>query len=67
MINNSFKLYIYIYKTMLSYCLKCSKNTESGNSNVVGTKNGKIMLLSRCAVCNGKKSYFLRNKNLEDY
>ena len=34
-----------IYKTMLSYCLKCRKNTERKNSKVVRTKNGKIMLL----------------------
>ena len=30
---------------MLSYCLKCRKNTESKNSNVVMTNNGRIMLL----------------------
>ena len=41
---------------MLSYCLKCRKNTESKNANVVKTKNGKIMLLSKFAVCNSKKS-----------
>ena len=41
---------------MLSYCLKCRKNTESKNPKVVGTKNGRIMLLSKCTVCNSKKS-----------
>ena len=30
---------------MLSYCLKCRKNTERKNPKVVRTKNGKIMLL----------------------
>ena len=33
---------------MLSYCLKCRKNTESKNPEVVKTKNGRIMLLSKC-------------------
>ena len=38
------------------------KNTESINSKVVRTKNGRIMLLSKCAVCNGKKSKFLKEQ-----
>ena len=41
---------------MFSYCLKCSKNTESENQKIVKTKNGRIMLLSNCAVCGFKKS-----------
>ena len=40
---------------MLSHCLKCRKNTESKNPKVARTKNGRIMLLSKCAVCNSKK------------
>ena len=27
---------------MLSYCLKCRKNTQSKNPKVVKTKNGRI-------------------------
>ena len=45
-----------IYKTMLSHCLKCRKNTESKNPKVAKTKNGGIMLLSKCAVCDSKNS-----------
>ena len=37
---------------MLSYCLKCKKNTESINTNVSKTTNGKAMILSRCAILN---------------
>ena len=33
-----------MYKTMLSYYLKCRKYTESKNSKVARTKNGRIML-----------------------
>ena len=40
---------------MLSYCLKCRKNTESKNPNVSKTKNGRIMILSKCSACNNKK------------
>ena len=47
---------------MLSYCLKCRKNTENRNPKVVRTKNGRIMLVSRCSVCNSKKSEFLKEK-----
>ena len=39
---------------MLSCCLKCRKNTESKNPKVERIKNGKIMLLSKCAMCHDK-------------
>ena len=39
---------------MLSYCLKCRKNTESINPKVSKTKNGKTMI-SNCAICGSKK------------
>ena len=47
---------------MLSYCLKCRKNTESKNSNVARAKNGRIMLLSNCAVCDNKKLKFIKHQ-----
>ena len=47
---------------MLSYCLECRKNTESKNPKIVRTKNRRIMLLSRCSVCNSKKSKFLEEQ-----
>ena len=47
---------------MLSHCLKCRKNTESKSPQVVRTKNGRIMLLSKCVVCNIKKSKFLKKQ-----
>ena len=31
---------------MLSYYLKCRKNTESKHPKVVSTKNGRMMILS---------------------
>ena len=41
---------------MLSYCLKCTKNTERKNPEVVKMENGRIILSSNCAVCDSKKS-----------
>ena len=45
---------------MLTYCWKCRKNTESKNLKVVRAKNGRVMLLSKCAVCNSKKLKFFK-------
>ena len=48
---------------MLSYCLKCRKNTETKNPKVATTKKtGRIMLLSKCAVCDSTKSKFIKQK-----
>ena len=47
---------------MLSYCLECIKNTESKNLKVLRTKNGRIMLLSKCSVCNSEKLKFLKEQ-----
>ena len=47
---------------MLSCCLKCRKNTQSKNPEVVKAKNGRIMLLSKCSVCNSKKSKFVKEQ-----
>ena len=47
---------------MLSYCLKCKKNTESINPKVLKTTNGKTMILSKCAICSSKKSKFMKEQ-----
>ena len=53
---------------MMYYCLKSSKNTESKNTKVVKTKNGRIMLSSNCTVCGSKKNLnFLKSKKLVYY
>ena len=40
---------------MLLYFLKCRKNRERKNPKFARTKNGRVMLLSKCAVCDSKK------------
>ena len=47
---------------MLSYCLKCRKNTESKNPKVEKTKNGRIMITSNCAVCGSKNLRFIKEQ-----
>ena len=42
--------------------MKCRKNTESKKTKVVRTANGKIMLLSKCEVCDSKKSKFIKEQ-----
>ena len=45
-----------ISKTMLSYCFKCRKSTESKNLMVEKTKNARILFLS------SKKSRFIKEQ-----
>ena len=47
---------------MSSYCLKCRKKTVIKNPEVVRTKNGRIIYLSKCAVCDTKKSKFIEEQ-----
>ena len=47
---------------MLSYCLKCKKNTESINPKVSKTTNRKTMIFSKCAICDSKKSKFIKEQ-----
>ena len=42
--------------------MKCRKYTESKNPKVVKTKNGIIMPLPKCAVCDSKKSKFAKDQ-----
>ena len=48
---------------MLSYCLKCRRNTESINPKVSKTTNGKAIILSTCAICGSKKSKFIKQQD----
>ena len=52
---------------MESFCLKCKKYTENINPQVSSTSNGKFMILSKCAICNSKKSKFIKKQDEKDY
>ena len=47
---------------MLSYCLRCRKHTESKNTKFVRTRNKRIMLLSKCMVCDSKITKFIKEQ-----
>ena len=47
---------------MKSYCLKCRKDIENINPRVSKTSNGRTMVLLKCAICNSKKSRFIKNQ-----
>ena len=47
---------------MSCYCLKCRKKTQSKNPEIVKTKNRRVMVLSKCSVCNATKSKFLKKQ-----
>ena len=47
---------------MESYCLKCRKYTKNINPQVSSTSNDKLMILSKCAICNSKKSKFINKQ-----
>ena len=48
---------------MLSYyCWKCRKSTESKNPRVARTKNGRIIPLSNCVLCDSLGSTFIKQQ-----
>ena len=48
------------------YCVSCKKNTANENSSVRNTKQNRLMLLSNCAICEKKKSTFIKNQELNN-
>ena len=40
--------------------MKCRKNTENKIPKVARAKNGRVMLLSKYAVCDSQKSTFVK-------
>ena len=53
---------------MKSYFLKCKKKktkkktTENIDPKVSASSNGRVMILSKCAICGSKKSRFIKNQ-----
>lgn len=43
------------------YCLKCKKNTETNNVEIVVTKNSRKMEKGRCRICNTVKCRFIKD------
>ena len=47
---------------MLTYCIKCRKNTKNLDSKIFKTKNRRIIVQSKCAVCGIKKPRFVKEQ-----
>ena len=47
---------------MKTYYLKCRENTQNLNSKIFKTKNGRLIMQSKCPVCEIKKSRFVREQ-----
>ena len=50
---------------MLTYCLKCRESTRNKDAKMIKTKNGRLALSSKCAVCGIKKSIFMKKQEAE--
>ena len=50
---------------MLTYCLKCKKIQKNIDSKMVETKNGRLMLSSKCAMYGSEKSRIMKEKEAE--
>ena len=48
---------------MLTYCVKCRKNTENLDLKSFKTKNNKLIMQSKCPVCGIKKSRFVKEQD----
>ena len=48
---------------MESYCLKCKKYTKNINPQVSSTSNGKLMIISKCAIFGSRKSKFIKKQD----
>ena len=56
---------------MPSYCLKCKKKKKKKPENIVPvvskTRDGRTILLSKCAICGSKKSRFIKKQEAKGF
>ena len=45
-----------------TYCLACRKYTKNNNPKVVRNKQNRLMIQSNCAMCDTKKSRFIKKQ-----
>ena len=48
---------------MKTYCLKCKKDTDNIDPKMFKTKNNRLLMQSKCSVCNNKKSRFIKEQD----
>ena len=47
---------------MLTYCVKCRKDTENIDPKMVRSKNNRLVMQWKCSVCGIKKSTFVKEQ-----
>ena len=47
---------------MKTYCMTCKKDTENIYPKMVRTKNNRLIMQSKCSVCEIKKSKFVKEQ-----
>ena len=51
----------------VTYCLKCKRNTEIKDTEMIKTKNGRLALSSKCGIGGKKKLRFMKEQEANDY
>ena len=51
---------------MKTYCVMCRKKTKNLKSKIIKTKNGRLIMQSKCADCGIKKSRFVKEQEEKD-
>ena len=47
---------------MKTYCMKCRKDTNNFDPKMIKTKNGRLLMQSKCTVCGIKKSRLVKEQ-----
>ena len=48
---------------MNAYCLKCNKDTDNIDPNMLKTKKNRLLMQSKCSVYGTKKSRFVKEQD----
>ena len=51
---------------MRTYCVKCRRDSESIDPEMVRTKNNRLVIQLKCSVCGIKKSRFVKEREAKD-
>ena len=51
---------------MRTYCVKCRRDTESIDPEMVSSKNNRLVIQLKCSICGIKKSRFVKEREAKD-
>ena len=51
----------------MTYCVKCRKNAENLSSKIFKTKNGRLLMHSKCTDCGIKRSIFVKEQKAKGF